>query len=146
MRPHFFALAFSLLAHAKHTIKTTSGTIQGFSPSPGVEAFLGIPYAAPPVGNLRFHPPEPPTHHDATINATSFSKTCMLFQYKTPYSVSYQTPVPRKAQSEDCLYLNIWVPEKRDKRNRKGLPSMVWIHGGGFVDGSASTECKLSGS
>ncbi|KAF8247288.1 carboxylesterase family protein [Wilcoxina mikolae CBS 423.85] len=138
MHPLFFVLPFSLLAHAKHTIKTTSGTIQGFSPSPGVSAFLGIPYASPPLGNLRFEPPSPPTYHDTTINATSFSKTCMLFQYKTPYSASYQTPVPREAQSEDCLYLNIWVPEKRDRHG--GLPSMVWIHGGGFVDGSASTS------
>ncbi|KAF8244867.1 alpha/beta-hydrolase, partial [Wilcoxina mikolae CBS 423.85] len=119
--------------------KTTSGPIRGFSPSPGITAYLGIPYAAPPIGPLRFQPPSPASPAHEPINATAFSKACILFQYKTAYSVSVQTPVSHDAQSEDCLYLNIWVPESKHGHGG-GLPSMVWIHGGGFGDGTASTE------
>ncbi len=91
----------------------------------GVRAFLGIPYAAPPVGPLRWAPPQPPTPWTATLPATAFGNAC-------------QTGRPGAVSSEDCLYLNVWRPA-----NGSHMPVMVHIHGGGFFGGSGNGDNTL---
>lgn len=87
-----------------------------------VMTYQGIPYAQPPVGALRWKPPQPPARWDGVLDASSMKPDCM------------QTP-PKTAISEDCLYLNIWRPVTQ-KTER--LPVIVWIHGGSLVSGGSS--------
>ncbi|XP_066271211.1 acetylcholinesterase-like [Branchiostoma lanceolatum] len=89
-----------------------------------VNAYLGIPYAKPPVGELRFKPPVPPDPWEGVYNATKFSNRCYQLLQKNQ----------EDTRSEDCLYLNVW-------QRRSGPPGdavMVWIHGGGFRGGAGS--------
>jgi para-nitrobenzyl esterase len=105
---------------------TADGTVQG-SASNGVVAFKGIPFAAPPVGALRWRPPQPVTAWSGMRQTTSFVHDCM--QTSSPNSGLTVTP------SEDCLYLNVWRPQNS---NGKNLPVMVWIYGGAYVTGGTS--------
>ncbi|MDB4974983.1 MAG: hypothetical protein JWN48_3324 [Myxococcaceae bacterium] len=89
------------------------------------QAFLGIPYAKPPVGERRFMPPEPAEAWTGTLAATDFGPSCI----QPPGALS-----ATNAQSEDCLSLNVYVPAA----SKQPLPVMVWIHGGAFVSGGSS--------
>uniref|UniRef100_A0A670YFL8 Carboxylic ester hydrolase n=1 Tax=Pseudonaja textilis TaxID=8673 RepID=A0A670YFL8_PSETE len=126
-------------------VLTTNGELQGQrirvrGAERDVEVFLGIPYAKPPVGSLRFSPPQLAEPWTGVRDATSYPPMCL------------QDPLVGQALSdafgntgqrislrvtEDCLYLNIYVPAHSDKAEQ--LPVMVWIHGGGLVIGAAST-------
>jgi para-nitrobenzyl esterase len=104
-------------------VQLDSGPISG-KVEDGVHVFLGIPYAAPPIGELRWKPPQEIASWTQVRNSTDFGPSC---------------PQPKQQDtgkfSEDCLYLNVWTTaEKPEKR----LPVMVWIHGGAFNFGSAS--------
>ncbi|WP_250536461.1 carboxylesterase family protein [Caballeronia sp. AZ10_KS36] len=105
---------------------TADGAVQG-SASNGVVAFKGIPFAAPPVGALRWRPPQPVTAWSGVRQTTSFVHDCM----QTSGPNSRLTVAP----SEDCLYLNVWRPQNS---NGKKLPVMVWIYGGAYVIGGTS--------
>ncbi len=117
-------------AHAQSAdqVKIDSGAIQG-STQDGVTSFKGIPFAAPPVGNLRWRPPQPVAKWTGVRQATQFSSDCM------------QLPFPSDAAplgtstNEDCLYINVWVPAHKSAEK---LPVMFWIYGGGFVNGGSS--------
>ncbi|MEC3976964.1 carboxylesterase/lipase family protein [Amycolatopsis sp. H20-H5] len=92
-----------------------------------VTTFLGIPYAAPPVGSLRWRPPAPAARWDGVRDATRFGNAAIQ---------TADTGMDLRAQqSEDCLYLNIWAPAETEEAS---LPVMFWIHGGGFLNGSSS--------
>lgn len=101
---------------------TTEGTVAGTA-SADMVSFLGIPYAQPPVGALRWAPPQPPAAHAATLQAKSFGNACP----QAPGSVS--TPI-----AEDCLYINVWKPAGTQPGAR--LPVVFYIHGGAFTLGS----------
>ncbi|KAI5847996.1 carboxylesterase family protein [Tricharina praecox] len=127
-------------------VNTTSGVVSGFEPVSGVHAYLGIPYAVPPLG-LQFMLPKPAPYSEEPIRATAFGPSCIQFAYKT---VFYEIAEPAEPQSEDCLSVNIWVPAGHDRVHGKGkngnengkggLPAMVWIVGGGFGEGATSWE------
>jgi para-nitrobenzyl esterase len=105
-------------------VQTSAGPLAGSGGD--IRVFKGIPFAAPPIGSLRWRPPEPPTAWQGVRDATQFGADCM--QKRRP-----ETRAP--GVSEDCLTLNIWAPAQN---NGSALPVMVWVFGGGFVDGSAS--------
>jgi para-nitrobenzyl esterase len=112
-------------------VKTEQGKVRGKLINNGrVRAFLGMPYAAPPLGDLRWRAPEPPARWKGVRDATSYGAHCaqanpfpdMIFQDSGP--------------SEDCLFLNVYTPENAKPSSK--LPVMFWIHGGGYTSGSAS--------
>ncbi|XP_033613911.1 liver carboxylesterase 1 isoform X2 [Fukomys damarensis] len=105
-----------------------------------VAVFLGVPFAKPPLGSLRFAPPQPPEPWDNVKNTTSYPPMCSQDpvggQQMSEFCTNRKESIPI-AYSEDCLYLNIYTPADLTKKSR--LPVMVWIHGGGLVVGGAST-------
>lgn len=118
----------SAAAQATGTIvKTAAGTIRG-ADSGGATSFKGIPYAAPPVGDLRWRAPQPVQNWSGTRDAQNFGADCM--QKVSPGEPIKTTP------SEDCLYVNVWRPS--EIKPDQTLPVMVWIHGGGYVGGGSS--------
>ena len=111
--------------------KTDKGELQGKLSDDGqVRAFLGIPYAAPPVGPLRWRPPQPAERWKGVRDAQSYGFHCM--QVNQFADMTFHDPGP----SEDCLTLNIWSPKAAAEGAK--LPVMVWIYGGGFYAGSTS--------
>jgi para-nitrobenzyl esterase len=113
------------------TVKTAQGKIHGKLINDGkVREFLGIPYAAPPVGDLRWKAPQPPAHWKGVRDATRFGAHCAqnhLFD-----DIVFQDDSP----SEDCLFVNVYAPAV--EKASSGLPVMFWIHGGGYEVGSGS--------
>ncbi|XP_049642350.1 cocaine esterase-like isoform X1 [Suncus etruscus] len=104
----------------------------------GVNTFLGLPFAKPPLGSLRFAPPEPPEAWNGVRDGTSFSAICLQNTAEVNgiiYMLLNLTLSPAN-MSEDCLYLNVYAPAHA--REDANLPVMVWIHGGGLVMGTAS--------
>ncbi|KAM4833750.1 cocaine esterase-like [Thomomys bottae] len=104
----------------------------------GVHTFLGIPFAKPPVGPLRFAPPEPPEPWSGVRDGTSHPAICLqdIAAMKTQVLKLLNLPLLPISISEDCLYLNIYSPEHAHEDSK--LPVMVWIHGGSLTIGMAS--------
>ncbi|XP_065436200.1 acetylcholinesterase-like [Chrysemys picta bellii] len=119
-------------------VLTTSGPIRGKRLQAGsstVMSFLGIPYAEPPVGTLRFQKPLPHQPWSHVLETTSFGNVC--HQHPIPTYPEDELFTPTRPQSEDCLFLNIWVPHPRPPAP---APILIWIHGGGFFSGAASLK------
>jgi len=119
-------------AHAQSPpVLTTLGYVQGNSAdSNGVTSFKGIPFAAPPVGPLRWRAPQPAPHYSGVLSTRAYGATCLA---------AFQ---PSPTQSEDCLTANVWTPDITPATLK---PVMVWIYGGGFQYGSSDTAV-LDGS
>jgi para-nitrobenzyl esterase len=109
------------------TVTTDAGTVRG-ALTDGVESWKGIPFAAPPVGPLRWRAPQPPAHWSGVRDATAYGHDCMQKPFAEDAAPLATTP------SEDCLYVNVWRPEASGVK----LPVIVWIYGGGFVNGGSS--------
>lgn len=114
-------------------VRVDTGQLQGVVED-GVVSFKGIPFAAPPVGELRWRPPQPVAPWTGVRQAVEFGPNCMQGQFGPPPAPGAP---PARAPSEDCLYLNVWGPASAARGAK--LPVMVWIHGGGFVGGSGSS-------
>ncbi|MGH6872278.1 MAG: carboxylesterase/lipase family protein [Rhizomicrobium sp.] len=128
-------------------VRTVSGPVMGIAGGPAI-SFKGIPYAAPPTGALRFLPPRPPKPWTAPYVAKKFGAPAMQMpmgtageEPKTELAKSLQSVYPTlaewKANSEDCLFLNVWTPDGALSGTGK-RPVMVWLHGGGFAYGSGA--------
>jgi para-nitrobenzyl esterase len=111
-------------------VQLTDGAVRGKAES-GVYAFLGIPYAAPPFGANRMRPPQPVQSWEAERDATAFGPTVPKGDYPPQYATLFPEVV---VPGDDCLNLNVWTPDP----GAAGLPVLVWIHGGSFMNGSSS--------
>jgi para-nitrobenzyl esterase len=131
-------LGISSAAYADSlTVKTELGKVQGKTINDGkVKAFLGLPYAAPPVGDMRWKAPAPPAKWKGKRDASKFGAHCA--QNHVYEDMVFQDAGP----SEDCLFLNVYAPA--DSTNKSNLPVMFWIHGGGYA-GGASSEPRHNG-
>src|SRR4051794_4080193 len=123
-------LLFTLpLAWAQDSVRVEGGLLAGTAgKSAEIRVFKGIPYAAPPVGELRWRAPAAPAKWQGVRTADKFSATCM----QAPYPEGSPFRTGAEPTSEDCLYLNVWTPVKAAERR----PVMVWIHGGALTRGS----------
>ncbi len=128
-----FAEAADILAETRH------GTFHGVQLNDRVNAFLGIPYAQSPIGDLRFQPAQPPHVSASTeashYNATAFGPACHQFMYRF---VLGEVSKPSTPQSEDCLTLNVYAPTGASNSTGRKLPVYAWSYGGGFGEGAAS--------
>jgi para-nitrobenzyl esterase len=111
-------------------VRVTGGLIEGTveGPTRDLRVFRGVPYAAPPVGDLRWRPPEPVAPWAGTRAARAFGLPC-------PQSFTELMTDPIASSGEDCLTLNVWSGARRADERR---PVMVWVHGGAYVQGAAS--------
>jgi para-nitrobenzyl esterase len=113
-------------------IRITTGIVEGIeSNTPGVRVFKGIPYAAPPVGDLRWKAPQQAVPWEGVFKADHFGNRCI--QLNPGSEDSYRS----EAENEDCLSLSVWKPASSSEDL---VPVMVWIHGGGFMRGSGSEK------
>jgi para-nitrobenzyl esterase len=118
---------FMASAASAATVRVDAGRLRG-SESEGIVAYRGVPFAAPPLGPLRWREPQPTPAWTGVRAATAFAPACPQVGVSMPGE-----PVPRT--DEDCLYLNVWTPAKR----RAGrFPVMVFIHGGGYANGATA--------
>lgn len=125
----------SLAQGSGRVVNTTSGRFRGYSPYPGVEAYLGIPYAAAPIGPRRWQPPAPYTTKETTIqDASQPYPGC----YQVRFNTALNDKVSGSSESEDCLLLSVWKPAKTDPASKTKLPVLVWIYGGGFAQGASN--------
>ena len=125
----------ALVRAQARTVRTKDGLVAGLYIGNGQEVFKGIPFAAPPVGKLRWRPPQAPAAWHGVLRADHFGHPCMQPVNRGRFG-PWTPPFNNQLQpSEDCLYLNIWTTAKK---NSKHLPVMVWIYGGGFVTGAGS--------
>jgi para-nitrobenzyl esterase len=114
---------------AAQTVAIDTGQLEGKTLGSGVRAWLGVPFAAPPVRELRWKAPQPAAKWEGVYHADRFAPMCLQAGRGRTMNHYFGT----EATSEDCLYLNIWSPPAGEK-----LPVVVWIYGGGFTVGSAS--------
>src|SRR5579863_10276243 len=121
-------IAASISASAAVRVRVDGGEIKGAVQN-GVLAFKGVPFAAPPVGSLRWRPPQPVKPWTGIKTATKYGHDCMQKRF-----LDDAAPL-RTVPSEDCLVVNVWRPVET---GHKKLPVMVWIYGGGFVNGGSS--------
>ena len=137
MKKLFLSLVFLLPmmgTMAQTQVKTAEGILEGKDLS-GIKVFKGVPFAAPPVGNLRWKAPQPAKHWDGVREAKEYGPNPM--QEPLFGDMNFGT----KVNSEDCLYLNIWTPAKTMKEH---LPVLIYFNGGGLMAGSGS-EARYAG-
>jgi len=125
------------LAAIADPVKTKDGKVSGVTLSSGVRAFKGIPFAAPPVGSLRWKEPQPPVRWEGVRKADTFGSVCVQPSQpkRVPNNVAVDLPDSPKT-SEDCLYLNVWTSANRANAR---LPVMFWIYCGAYTEGAGSS-------
>jgi para-nitrobenzyl esterase len=129
----FFAASFLSGAHAVEPLRIEGGQIADAAPdASGVRVFKGIPYAAPPVGDLRWKPPQPVQPWSGVRAVSEWGPRCIQSS-----RLGDLDPL-NKRMDEDCLYLNVWTPATSTPTAGKALPVMVWIHGGSNLNGAGS--------
>lgn len=123
------SLSLPALSQTNPRVKLASGTLEGVTESSGIRSYKGIPFAQPPVGDLRWREPQPVKNWQGTRQANAFGPRAM--QRAIFGDMNFRS----NGVSEDCLYLNVWTPAKSEKER---LPVLVYFYGGGFVAGDGS--------
>jgi para-nitrobenzyl esterase len=124
----------SAFAQLPKEITVTGGKISGAVPA-DIATFKGIPFAAPPVGSLRWKNPQPVIPWQGVKQCTAFGPSPMQGE-PAPFSMwTEEFLIPKQPISEDCLYLNVWTGAKKSTEKR---PVLVWIYGGGFMSGGSA--------
>jgi para-nitrobenzyl esterase len=132
----FLATSMAESVFAQDRVKTANGMVEGSSEkSSGIRTFKGVPFASPPVGDLRWQPPQPVKNWKGVLKAAQFGPRCM--QRPIFGDMGFRS----NGMSEDCLYLNVWTPAKSSNER---LPVLVYFYGGGFVAGDGS-EARYQG-
>ncbi|KAJ8866286.1 hypothetical protein PR048_032129 [Dryococelus australis] len=131
-------------------VETKSGLVRGFSKTISgreVHVFLGVPFAKPPLGALRFRRPVPVDPWHGVLDATALPNSCYQERYEYfPGFEGEEMWNPNTNVSEDCLYLNLWVPQRLrirhsgDAGQRPRAPILVWIYGGGYMSGTSTLD------
>ena len=140
----FLALLLPFAIAPPPAVHVSNGTLVGtLQSNNNISVFQGIPFAAPPVGNLRWREPQPASNWSGTRDATRPASPCSqssasLDAYIAPLAATYQTPFQVQAHpsTEDCLYLNVFAPWPPAQTH--GLPVMVWLHGGSNRSGTGA--------
>lgn len=127
------AVPHAMTAAADNILTVQGGAVSG-TVDRGIRVFKGIPFAAPPVGERRWRPPQPVVAWRGVRDASAFGAECPQTQYGDG-SVYIR---PLQKQSEDCLFLNVWTPAKAGE----ALPVLVWIHGGALTRGSGISDTR----
>src|SRR5271166_5044317 len=125
----------SVAAAISQPVKVEGGLVSGVpARDPSITAFKGIPFAAPPVGDLRWRAPKPVVPWQGVRRADKFSASCIqnVVAERKPWTYEFMT---HGDISEDCLYLNVWTAAKSASGKR---PVYVYLYGGGFTEGSAA--------
>ena len=112
-------------------VHTDAGAVRGIVSGVGYRAFLGIPYAAPPIGRLRWAPPAPVARWHDLLDTTKMKPNCLQLREFFP-------PQPLETLSEDCLTLNVWTPTKAGSARKPSMPVWFWVHGGAFHGGGSN--------
>src|ERR1700730_15673817 len=128
-------LAVAAPARTADRVKTTNGTVEGVTEQSGIHVYRGIPFAAPPVGDLRWKPPQPAMSWTGARSAAQFGPRCV--QPPIFADMTFRS----NGMSEDCLYLSVWTPARSGSER---LPVLVYFYGGGFVAGDGS-EARYDG-
>uniref|UniRef100_A0A8B9BYQ9 Carboxylic ester hydrolase n=1 Tax=Anser brachyrhynchus TaxID=132585 RepID=A0A8B9BYQ9_9AVES len=126
-------------------VVTNYGSVRGYqvkvnAAERSVNVFLGLPFAKPPVGPLRFSEPQPPEPWKGVRDAASYPPMCLQDKVRGQYfsdAITNRKEKVRLQMSEDCLYLNVYTPVSTEEQEK--LPVFVWIHGGGLAFGAASS-------
>ncbi|XP_021960157.2 acetylcholinesterase isoform X2 [Folsomia candida] len=134
--------------HMSSTVMTTTGALRGLKKTvleKDVHLFYGVPFAKPPLGPLRFKKPVPIEPWNGTLNAIHQPDTCYQEVFVAfPGFRGEVTWTPNTNISENCLYMNIWAPKHPAKKhgdpNKRKMPILVWIYGGGYVSGTATLD------
>jgi len=129
LMPAMICVTFVLAQNGGPQVKTSNGIVEGVVEKSGIHSFKGIPFAAPPVGDLRWKEPQPVKNWEGVRMADKFSASGM--QLPIFGDMNFRA----NGMSEDCLYLNVWAPADHGK---KLLPVLVYFYGGGFVAGDGS--------
>ena len=139
MRQHGLLFAFLLVRAAiaaapeDPVAAVPGGSIRGRLTADGGAAFKGVPFARPPLGELRWREPQPVEPWEGLRDTSRFRAACT--QLSEGWNLHDVT-----GSSEDCLYLNVWTPALRDGRKR---PVMVYLHGGGYTNGYGTWVCQF---
>lgn len=136
MKKLLFLYLVSFSALAQNIVQTANGKIEGYSKE-NLSIFKGIPFAAPPVGELRWKAPQPVQNWADVKKCTEFSASPIQNKPAPFYCWSEEFIAKPEPLSEDCLYLNVWTTAKSAKEKQ---PVMVWIYGGGLSSGSANCD------
>ncbi len=129
-----FCISALMLSAQSLVIQTSAGKVEGLALEDGIEAFKGIPFASPPVGDNRWKAPQPVKPWDGVLECKSFGPSPMQAAPSPFMFWSSEFLIPEEPISEDCLYLNVWT---RNRSSDALKPVLVYIYGGGFRSGGS---------